>query len=148
MEEEKKEKKSNRPIITAIIVFFAILAVMGVVWWIVESGVGGASSSNSSSSNSTSSKTTSARYVGSNKNYEIDITLKSNSSFTFTISDFGTGITKTLKGTYEFLGSEGKVVKFTFEDGSSTRCSRSIGSGYEFLSISEINYAYPAVYRK
>ena len=142
-----QEKKTTSSAAKVFIVILLIVATIAIVWWLAESGILEGKSSGSSTS-STFTKSSSVRYVGSNKNYEIDITLKSDRSFSFKITSFSNGVTKTLIGTYEFLGSEEDVVRFIFEDGSSTRCSRSVGPNYEFISTGEINYAYPTVWKK
>ena len=144
MDNPQNKEKKNHSLLTVLLVIVAIIGVGFVVWYITEKD--GFSTSQSNSLNSPASS--SSRYIGSNRYFEVDIKLNSDSSFSFKLTDLGSLETATLYGNYEFLGVEGKVIKFTFSDGSSCRCSRSIGYNYEFLSINEINSYYPTAYKK
>ncbi len=132
-QEQVKKKSQGRTVLLAIVLF--LITIGGVLLYFEVFDDSPTSFAD-------------AKYVGSNRKCEVVVNLRSNADFSITITYFANGYKEVYSGRYEFLGEEGKVVKFVFSDGSSTRCSRMIAVNFEYISMDEINPDFPAVYRK
>ena len=137
MDEEKQEQKKELSRGTAALIIIGVIIVTVALILHIVNGAGGSSTGYAN-----------ARYVGSNRHCEIEVMLNSNQSCSVKVTNFGTGRVSNFSGTYEFLGTEGKVIKFSLSDGYTYTCERMVATTYEYISMSSIDSYFPAVYRK
>ncbi len=87
------------------------------------------------------------RYVGSNSEYEVVVELYSDGTFMMKDTEFRTGLSTEAAGTYELLGENENVVRFTFNNNVVCTCQIMVNIyGTPFISFAGVFSKYPACY--
>ena len=145
-EQNENRKRKINPVVVVVIVILFVLAVYLVTSYLIKASGGGSNGTSSSGGES-------GRYVGSNTDFEITLSLSSSQNFSLSVKEFASGATHSYSGTYEFMDTDKKIIKFVFSDGSSCRCERTIGrnisgGNFEYISMRNLNHSFPSVWKQ
>ena len=95
------------------------------------------------------------KYVGTDTKFDVSVELESNGEFTLTETTLATGEIYTVKGTYEYLGSNDTVIRFNIRSVNGETIQYSFTCqimtniyGTPFISFTSSPFDYPPCYKQ